>query len=255
MPRRRLGQHFLKDRSVIARILAEAGLGPQDRILEIGPGRGALTLDLARTAQQVLAVELDRDLAERLPDHPHLKVVQGDILQVDLESLLAPHEDWKVVANLPYYITTPILDRLLTEGKPRILGMWVMVQKEVAERMCARGTRESGSLSHFVQYHAEVRTLFRVRPGSFQPPPEVDSAVVRLLPHRVPPVEAPPDLLFRLIRTAFGGRRKTLRRSLAGVLSDPVAVLEAAGIDPTRRPETLVLEEFAALARAALAQG
>lgn len=236
---------------MIARILAEAGVGPQDRILEIGPGRGALTRDLVGIAGEVLAVELDRDLAERLKDLPRLRVIHEDFLKVDLESLLAPHDDWKVVANLPYYITTPILEKLLLEGSPRIRGMWVMVQKEVAERMCARGTRESGSLSHFIQYHAQVRKLFRVRPGSFQPPPEVDSAVVSLVPHRTPPVDAPPDLLFRLIRTAFCARRKTLRRSLAGVLDDPVAALEAAGIEPSRRPETLLLEEFAALARAA----
>ncbi len=238
----------------MGRILAEAGIGPQDRVLEIGPGRGALTLDLAAAAGRVLAIEVDRDLAERFPPHPRLEIVCADILQVELDALLAPHDDWKVVANLPYYITTPILEKLLTEGQGRIQGMWVMVQKEVADRMSARGTRESGSLSHFVQYHAQTRTLFRVRPGSFQPPPEVDSAVVRLLPYRTPPVDAPQDLLFRLIRTAFGTRRKTLRRSLAGLLKDPEKTLAAAGIEPTRRPETLVLEDFAALARAVSAE-
>ena len=250
MPRRRLGQHFLKDRSVVRRILAEASVGPEDRILEIGPGRGALTRDLAEAAGRVLAVEVDPELAERLAPHPHLEVVRADILEVDLEQLLAPHDDWKVVANLPYYITTPILEKLLTEGKGRIQGMWVMVQKEVADRMSARGTRESGSLSHFIQYHAETKTLFKVRPGSFQPPPEVDSAVVRLRVHRTPPVEASEAVLFRLIRAAFETRRKTLRRSLAKVVPDPVGALEEAGIDPTRRPETLTLEDFAALARA-----
>ncbi len=255
MSPRRLGQHFLKDRSVVGRILAEAGVGPEDRVLEIGPGRGALTRDLAEAAGRVLAVEVDRELAERLPTHPHLELVCADILRVDLPTLLAPHRDWKVVANLPYYITTPILEKLLTEGQGFLQGLWVMVQKEVAERMCARGTRESGSLSHFVQYHAETRLLFRVPPGSFQPPPEVDSAVVRLLPHARPPVEAPHDLMFRLIRAAFGMRRKTLRRSLASLIARPEEALAEAGLDPTRRPETLVLEDFAALARAVAARG
>lgn len=254
MPRRRLGQHFLKDSGIIRKILAEARVGPEDRILEIGPGRGALTLPLAEAAGRVLAIELDAELAGRLPSHPHLEVVQADILELDLDHLLAPYDDWKVVSNLPYYITTPILEKLLTQGKTRIAELWVMVQKEVADRMSARGTRESGALSHFVQYHAQTRTLFRVRPGSFQPPPEVDSAVVHLRVHRTPPVDAPEELLFRLIRTAFGGRRKTLRRSLAGVLPDPVPVLEAAGLDPMRRPETMVLEDFAALARAVVAR-
>lgn len=251
MARRRLGQHFLKDRGIIRRILAEAEVGPGDRILEIGPGRGALTKDLAETAARVVAIELDPRLAEALPALPRLEVVHADILEVDLESLLAPHDDWKVVANLPYYITTPILEKLLTEGKSRIRSLWVMVQKEVADRMAARGTRESGSLSHFVQYHADTKVLFKVPPRSFAPPPEVDSAVVRLLVHRTPPVDAPERLLFTLIRAAFNGRRKTLRKSLAGLLPDSGAVLESAGIDPMRRPETLTLEEFAALARAA----
>lgn len=251
MARQRLGQHFLKDRGIIRRILSEAGIGPEDRVLEIGPGRGALTRDLAESAGHVLAVELDPALAAALPPLPRLQVVQADILEVDLEALLAPHDDWKVVANLPYYITTPILEKLLTQGRSRIRSMWVMVQREVAERMAARGTRESGSLSHFVQYHADTKVLFRVPPGAFAPPPEVDSAVVRLLVHRTPPVEAPERLLFTLVRAAFNGRRKTLRKSLAGLLPDAGAALERAGIDPMRRPETLTLEEFAALARAA----
>lgn len=251
MARRRLGQHFLKDRAIIKRILAEAEVGPEDRILEIGPGKGAITKDLAEAAGRVVAIELDPVLAGALPPHPRLQVVHADVLEVDLEALLAPHDDWKVVANLPYYITTPILEKLLTQGRSRIRSMWVMVQKEVADRMAARGTRESGALSHFVQYHADTKVLFKVPPRAFAPPPEVDSAVVRLLVHRTPPVDAPEKLMFTLIRAAFNGRRKTLRKSLAGLLPESGATLERAGIDPMRRPETLTLEEFAALARAA----
>lgn len=246
---RRLGQHFLCDPEVVERLLRAAAPAPWDRILEIGPGRGVLTLRLAEAAGAVVAVEADRRLAQALPAHPRLRVVAADFLEVDLETLLAPPAGWKVVANLPYCITTPILQRLLP--CTRVAGMWLMMQREVARRIASPASRVAGAITYFTAYHARVQVLFEVPPGAFHPPPRVDSAVVYLERHPRPPVEADPERLFRLVRVAFQGRRKTLQRSLRPLLGEAAAeVLERAGIDPRRRAETLSLEEFAALARA-----
>jgi 16S rRNA (adenine1518-N6/adenine1519-N6)-dimethyltransferase len=230
-----------------------AHLQGTDQVLEIGPGRGDLTRHLVQGAGRVLAVELDAALARALPQRvpaPNLEVLCADILDLKLSAILEP-PGWKVVANLPYYITSPVLEKLLTEGAGRVEGMWLMVQSEVARRVVARGTREGGALSYFVQYHAEPRLLFTVPARAFQPPPQVESAVLELRPRPRPPFQAPPERLFRLVRAAFSARRKTLRRSLDSLLGGRAGeVLERAGIDPTRRPETLTLEEFGALARA-----
>lgn len=246
----RWGQHFLHDPGVVKKILDAAGLGPGDRVLEIGPGEGVLTLPMTERADRVLACEIDPELARRLPERPNLTVVQQDFLKVDLESLLEDPPGWKVVANLPYYITAPILEKLLLEGSSRIKAMWLMMQWEVAERILSPASRKAGSLTYFVSYFATPRLALKVKPGAFRPPPEVDSAVLELVLKPERDVEARPGL-FRLLRAAFNQRRKTLRRSLRSVLEEPEVSLEKAGIDPGRRPETLSLEEFLRLERAA----
>lgn len=274
MTGRRLGQHFLKDANIIAKIISQASLSPDDNVLEIGPGRGALTKELVKLANRVAAVELDAELAEALPSFPNLTVFRKDILKTNLKEILqdstseqecqkkhtaisdaknncitAPHKKWKVIANLPYYITTPIIEKLLLEGQGLFECMVIMIQKEVAVRIKTLASRDTGALSYFVRYHANAEMLFTVKAGSFSPPPKVDSAIIRLTPWE-PPVEADKELLFQIIRTAFGERRKTLKKSL-GKLFDAETVLNQAAIDPIRRPETLTLEEFAAIARAA----
>ncbi len=253
MTGRRLGQHFLKDANIIAKIINQASLSPEDNVLEIGPGHGALTKELVKKASKVVAVELDPELAEALPSFPNLTVIRKDILRTDLKNILgdpatASGKKWKVIANLPYYITTPIIEKLLLEGQGLIECMVIMIQKEVAVRIKTLASRDTGALSYFVRYHANAEMLFTVKAGSFSPPPKVDSAVIKLTPWE-PPVDADKERLFQIIRTAFGERRKTLKRSLTK-LFDAESALQKASIDPSRRPETLTLEEFAAIARA-----
>lgn len=245
---RPLGQHFLSDPHWIEKILDAAQLAPGERILEIGPGRGAITLPMAMTGARVTAVELDPELAARLRSSmSNLVVVEQDFLQVDLPKLLGHEPGWKVVANLPYYITTPILERLLTRSEGLISDMWLMMQHEVAERIVSPETRLSGSLTHFVRFYSEATYLFRVPPGAFQPPPEVDSTVVHFR-FQPPPEDCPPRRFFQILRQAFAQRRKMLRSSLKGLVA-PEA-FEAAGVAPERRPETLRFEDFVALERA-----
>ncbi|MEW6280622.1 MAG: 16S rRNA (adenine(1518)-N(6)/adenine(1519)-N(6))-dimethyltransferase RsmA [Candidatus Eremiobacterota bacterium] len=253
MAKPRWSQHFLRDSGVVARILGAAGLEPGDRVLEIGPGEGALTLPMLERVSRVVACEIDPHWAARLKNlKGPLKVLQGDFLKVDLKRELTGgcEGGWKVVANLPYAITSPILEKLLLEGAGRISDMWLMVQKEVAERVAARGTRDTGALTIFVQLRAEVELLFEVPRGCFDPPPEVDSAVLHF---RLHPVPEGVDLarLSQLVRVSFHQRRKMLKRSLSPLLGDRAEdVLRQAGIDPTRRPETLRWEDFVALERA-----
>lgn len=250
MPRP-LGQHFLHEQNIINKIIAHSSLSPQSSVLEIGPGRGALTTQLVASGGRVVAVELDSKLAEKLPRHPNLTVIRDNFLKLNLAEVLGSSADysWQVVANLPYYITTPIIEKLLLESHHKIDSMIIMVQKEVAQRMAAMACREASALSYFVQYYAEVDYLFTVKPGCFSPPPKVDSAVVKLTIRRQKPVEASVDLLFKIIRTSFAQRRKTLRRSLASLDDHCQEALAQANIDENRRPETLQLAEFAAIAR------
>ncbi|MGO0121641.1 16S rRNA (adenine(1518)-N(6)/adenine(1519)-N(6))-dimethyltransferase RsmA [Desulfothermobacter acidiphilus] len=261
-PRKRWGQHFLVCRGVLDKVIAAAELSPSDTVVEIGPGLGVLTSRLLERAGRVLAIELDPLLAawlrSQLGDHPRLTLVCADALQCDLESMVlaaggtAPY---KVVANLPYYLTSPLLVRLLTSSWS--VGLMVlMVQKEVALRLLATpGTKEYGSLSVLVQYRAVPSLVALVSPRNFYPPPEVDSAVVRLQVRTRPPVEVgDEELFFRLVRAAFAQRRKTLLNALAAACPEWGKEgwrerLRAAGIDPGRRGETLSLEEFARLAR------
>ncbi|MFM7144523.1 MAG: 16S rRNA (adenine(1518)-N(6)/adenine(1519)-N(6))-dimethyltransferase RsmA [Alphaproteobacteria bacterium] len=252
--RHALGQHFLVDRAVAERTVALAGLSPGTTVLEIGPGRGALTEVLLAAGLRVLAVELDEELARRLSarDLPGLVVLRGNALRID--ELPLPEGPLPVVANLPYSTGTAILTRLLRrpEKFPRLV---LMLQKEVARRICAAAdSRSYGSLSVLVALHAEARLAFDVPPRSFAPPPKVDSAVVRLDVEAAPRVEVPDEDLFRrVVRGAFSQRRKTLRNALRGAFGAEAAqtLLERAGIDPGRRAQELDLREFAALAAAA----
>lgn len=255
-PRKRLGQHFLIDRNILDMIIAALDLHPHDRVLEIGAGVGTLTQPLAAGGAQVVAVELDKRLAEVLTETvgaaPNVRFVRGDLLALDLESLLVDGR-WKIAGNLPYYITTPILARLL-EVRGRIERMVLTVQREVADRIgAAPGGRDYGSLSVLAQFHCQVERVAAVSRRCFYPEPKVESVILRLRTRDQPPVlVADQGLFFAVVRAAFGQRRKTLANALAGAglaLDRPVPdLLRAAGIDPHRRGETLSLEEFASLA-------
>ena len=256
--RKSLGQHFLISRHVLEQIITACTLDDGAPVLEIGPGIGTLTRELAEQGAAVTAVELDARavavLRETVGAFPSVQVVQADILTIDLAALLGEAR-WTVVGNLPYYITTPVIGRML-EIAPRVLRMVLMVQREVAERlMAAPGNKIYGSLSVFAQVYAQIERVARVPKGAFLPPPTVESTVVRM--HMRPEPLVPPALratFFSLTRAAFGQRRKTLENALAGggVLDgDRVAVaaaLRAADIDPIRRGETLSIAEFLRLA-------
>jgi len=252
---KRLGQNFLVDEGVVDGIVAAAGVKPGDTVLEIGPGIGTLTQGLAEAGARVVAVELDRRLVdvlrETLAGYDNVRVISGDILKIDLgrENLAAP---FKVVANLPYYITTPIIMRLLEQRLPASVIV-AMVQKEVAERMAASpGGKEYGALSVAVQYYTDPEIVFTVKPESFIPAPAVESAVIRCPVRSAPPVAVADErAFFRVVRAAFAQRRKTLVNALKGAglaAAEAKAVLAKAGIDGGRRGETLSLAEIAAVA-------
>lgn len=265
--RRAFGQHLLIDRNVLTRIVGAASLGSEDRVLEIGPGIGTLTRELAAAAGRVTAIELDARLlpilGEVLADRPNAEVVHADFLRLDLTDFLAARcgeRRCKVVANVPYYITSPIIAALL-EQKRHLERIVLMVQREVAERLAgAPGTEDYGALAVFVQWHATIETVARVSRRCFLPPPRVDSAVVRLTPRPAPPAPVADEArLFDVVHAAFQKRRKTLLNALSTFpalnLSREAAAgaLARAGIDPTRRGETLSLAEFARLSDATLA--
>ncbi len=254
-----MGQNFLVNPSVCPRMAEEGGAASGVGVLEIGPGIGVLTAELARRADRVVCVELDTRLppilAETLADFDNVEIVLGDVMEVDLTALLAERFAGMpvvVCANLPYYITTPILMRLLEERLP-VEAITVMVQKEAAARLCAApGTRECGAISAAIAYYAEPRVLFPVSAGSFMPAPKVDSAVIRLDLRKEPPV-CPADerLMFRVVRGAFSQRRKTALNALCSALGvGKGSLLECftrAGVDPGARAERLTLEQFSAL--------
>lgn len=259
-----LGQNFLINPSVCPRMAEACHPDLEDKtfaVLEIGPGLGVLTRELARVAAKVISVELDDRLLpvleETLSDCDNVTVVHGDILKLDIAAILKQYADGLpvvVCANLPYYITSPILMNLLESRLP-FRCITVLVQKEAAVRLCARpGTRECGAVTLAVQYYAEAEILFSVSRGSFMPAPNVDSSVIRLPLRTEPPCTVTDEaLLFRLIRAAFGQRRKTLSNSLCAAGYDKTTVqaaLQAAGISPTARAEELTLPQFAALAAA-----
>ena len=276
-----LGQNFLVEESVVNRIAKAAELTPEDTVLEIGPGIGTLTQALAMTGASVLSVELDKRLIPVLQEtvgaYKNVRIVQGDILKVNIPEIIAEvkadqktagatgkvaeaesemkqSDTFKVCANLPYYITTPIIMYLLEQKLP-LERLVVMVQKEVAERMTAGpGGREYGAISVAMQYYTEPKIAFIVKAGSFLPAPKVDSAVLVCKRRSTPPVEVPDEkTFFKVVAAAFSVRRKMLNNSLknmGGLNGEQVkAWLDRAGIDGRRRAETLSLEEFAMLAR------
>ena len=257
-----LGQNFPTDPRVCPRMAAESGAAECAGAIEVGPGLGVLTYELAQVAKKVVAIELDQRLfpvlGETLADCPNVELVQGDVLKLDLHALIQEKFDGQevcVCANLPYYITSPVIMGLLEGGLP-LKSITVMVQKEAAERICAQpGQRACGAVSVSVHYHSQPQVLFGVSRGSFLPPPNVDSAVIRLDLRREPPVQvADEGWFFRVSRAAFAQRRKTAANSISASLSLPKAQVEAAlgaaGIPANARAEQLSLEQFAALANA-----
>jgi 16S rRNA (adenine1518-N6/adenine1519-N6)-dimethyltransferase len=254
-----LGQNFLIDPSVSPRMAEMCGAGEATGVIEIGPGLGVLTAELAKRAKKVVAIELDKRLMpvlnETLAGHKNIKVINGDVLTVDLEALIKDEfggERVAVCANLPYYITSPVIMHLLESRLP-ISSITVMVQKEAAARITARpGIREAGAVSYAVDYYAVPQVLFEVPADSFMPKPKVDSCVIRLDVRPEPPVHTRDDkFMFRLIRMAFNQRRKTLLNALSSGLSEPKekisSAIERAGIDLMERGERLTLEDFARL--------
>lgn len=249
MRRRRLGQHFLSDPVILGKIIESAELAPEDLVVEIGPGPGRLTRMLCERVRHVIAIELDSRLYERLKEDlagfGNLELVYGDALEYAYENL----PEFSVVANIPYYITTPILFRLIASRK-NLKSMTLTVQREVADRIVAKpGGKDYGVLSLMVQYSTIPQLCFTVPRGAFRPIPKVDSAVVHLVTRAMPPVSvADEEGFFRIVRTAFSQRRKMIVNALKGMRSDVKQWLEKAGIDPERRPETLSIEEYARLA-------
>jgi 16S rRNA (adenine1518-N6/adenine1519-N6)-dimethyltransferase len=259
-PKRSLGQNFLVDPNIRRRILEEVRAGPDDTVLEIGPGRGALTEGLAARVGRLILVELDRDLAGSLSERFHatetVEVIEGDILAFPLASLVSDPGTLHVVGNIPYNVTTPILFHVLTPPRPR--EILLMVQREVADRILARvGTREYGALSVGVRAVAEVERALRVSPGAFRPRPRVESTVIRIRPLDPPPLEPrEEDSMRQLTRALFQWRRKQLGKILRAhpeVRLEPSQVaelLDAAGVEPRDRPESVSPEGFRAMARA-----
>jgi 16S rRNA (adenine1518-N6/adenine1519-N6)-dimethyltransferase len=253
-PKKGLGQNFLVEEAALRRIVTAADLTESDTVLEIGPGLGALTRHLAVAAGRVVAVELDDRfipvLREQLAAVSNVELIEGDILALDPAALVGG--PYKVVANLPYYITAAVLRHLL-ESTPRPELMVLTVQLEVAQRLTAQ-PGEMSLLAISVQYYGPVRQVARIKAGSFYPRPEVDSAVVRVDLDRDPPLTGPDErCFFRVVRAGFSQRRKQLRNSLKAGLGIPAkeveAALAAAGIDPRRRAETLSLDEWGKLAQ------
>lgn len=257
-----LGQNFLIDTNVLHNIVKAAELDEEAAVLEIGPGIGALTEHLARAAGKVVAIELDQRLlpilADTLSPYSNVEIVHGDVLKVNLHQLFqekfAGYSTIHVVANLPYYVTSPILMRLLEEELP-LQNIVVMMQKEVAERIAARpGGKEYGALSIIAQYFAKPEIAIIVPHSVFIPQPNVDSAVLKLAVREKPPVEVKDrQMLFKVIKSCFTQRRKTIYNNLQGTMFSKeqreklMDILNKAGIDPSRRGETLSIEEYATL--------
>lgn len=259
---KKYGQNFIGDPALLERIATVCDWQPGDRALEIGPGAGTLTRAIAREAEEVLAIEIDRRLAplleETLADCANVHLVFTDALKADLDALMRDTLGWdgryKLIANLPYYITTPLIMHVL-EDSEKVSELVIMVQKEVGERLCAApGSKAYGAVTVMVQYAATVARAFDVGRHAFVPAPEVDSTILHLIPYEKRPIQAQNDtVLRRVVKAAFSQRRKTLRNSLSSLGCDKVLIkqaLEAAGIEDSRRAETLSVAEFVALADA-----
>ncbi len=256
---KKFGQNFLIDESVLSKIITSSGITKDDCVLEIGPGIGTMTQALAEAAGHVIAVEIDSNLIpilnETLKDYNNVTIIHSDVLKLDLNDLISTYNNGnpiKVVANLPYYITTPIIMGLF-ESKAPLKSITVMVQKEVADRMqSGPGTKDYGALSLAVQYYSVPSIVQLVPPNCFIPRPNVGSAVILLTRHSVPPVETADEaFMFSLIKSAFGQRRKTLQNSLLSGSNIPkdltVRALNEMGLSETLRGEALTLEQFAEL--------
>ena len=256
--KKKLGQNFINDDHLLSKIVAAAEVSAEDVVIEIGPGAATLTAALAKKAKQVIAVEIDKDLYpiinERMAEFENFELVCGDAMKVDFDELAAKYgvKRYKIVANLPYYITTPIVMRLLEEGF-RTERIVIMVQKEVAERFLAKaGTKAYGAITVALNYYGEVTRAFNVPRSMFTPRPEVDSAVVCIKCWQEKPFQAIDEKLWRsLVKAAFSQRRKTLNNALK-TLNFPAEIMKnalaEANIDPSRRGETLSVEEFVHLA-------
>lgn len=253
LPRKRFGQHFLHDEFVIQKIINAIAPQPTDHIVEIGPGLGALTCPLLQSVNSLDVIEIDRDviphLLQNCGNSTLLHVHQADVLRFDFAILAEQLLTLRVTGNLPYNISTPLLFHLLNYTQ-LIRDMHFMVQNEVADRLGAKpGTHDYGRLSVMIQYRCEVKKLFVVSPGSFTPPPKVHSAVVRLVPKPPATIATDEKLFGRIVAQAFSQRRKMLHNTLKDLIT--VAQIEALGINPQQRPETLALEDFVKLSNLA----
>ena len=258
---KKLGQNFLINPTVCPRIAELGGAREGSGIIEIGPGIGVLTNELCKRAEKVVAIELDGRLipilGETLTEHKNLKVINADVLDIDLKELIESEFkglDVYVCANLPYYITSPIIMKLLQDRLP-IKAVTTMVQREAADRLCAPlGSRESGAVTVAVEYYSEAKKLFNVPRGSFMPQPKVDSSVIQLSIRENAPEVYDEALFFRIVRGIFTLRRKTVLNALSGSMgiekTSSQRILERAGIEPSRRPEELDMPSLAALCRA-----
>ncbi|MBC2581274.1 16S rRNA (adenine(1518)-N(6)/adenine(1519)-N(6))-dimethyltransferase RsmA [Clostridium sp. DJ247] len=250
-----LGQNFLIDNSVLNDIVEGAEVNSEDFVIEIGPGVGTLTKELLKKAKRVCAIELDSELIpilnEELKEFDNFQLIHKDALKIDFKEIIGDEKSVKVVANLPYYVTTPIISKLLNE-EYKFKSLTIMIQKEVGERIAAKpNTKEYGALSILVQYYCNTEVIRRVSPASFIPRPKVDSIVIRLDKFDIPRVNViDRELFFKIVRNSFNMRRKTLWNALKGLKLTSEAMEGAfikARIDPKRRGETLSIEEFAKL--------
>ncbi len=262
-PKKRLGQHFLIDRNTLTRIVDACEATPDSNVLEIGPGLGVVTRELVERGARVVCVDIDPDMCAVLEQTvgglANVEVVNADFLEVELPDFFSERVNgsWCIVGNLPYYITSPILEKLI-EAKSFVSRAVLMIQREVADRLrAAPGSDDYGSLSVFVQYHCIVESVMRVSKNVFYPVPDVDSEVIKLTLRPEPPVSVRDEnLFFRVVRAAFGKRRKTLQNALSSSAElgwdrdTATHALVSAGIDAGRRGETLSIGEFAAISNA-----
>ncbi len=251
--RKRFGQNFLHDQQIIDSIVNAINPKPEDNLVEIGPGLGALTEPVCEKVPQLTVVELDRDLAKRLNSHPFMQdkltVIEADAQKFDFSTLAQAKKKLRVFGNLPYNISTPLMFHLF-QYAAHIQDMHFMLQKEVVDRLAATPNHKNfGRLSVMAQYYCQVQPVLHVPPGAFNPPPKVDSAVVRLTPHVAPPVElSSKAILDKVCSAAFNQRRKTIRNSLKGLL--PATEIDALDIDSSARAENLGLADYAKIANA-----
>lgn len=251
MKKSRLGQNFLLDPSIAERIVEASGVDSDDKVIEIGPGHGIMTRFIAERAKELIAIELDKRLFSNLQKafvaYSNITLINKDVMEYDF----GQHEPFKVIANIPYYITTPIIFKLIEE-KNDLQSMTLTIQKEVAERIVAKpGSKRYGVLSLMVQFYGRTDILFTIPAGAFKPRPKVDSAVITIERRIEPPVQVNDQGIFRkVIKTSFAGRRKMISNTLKSFCPDIKAIMNEINIDPSRRPETLSMEEFARLSNA-----